>query len=123
MRNIIDKFLKNVKSNERDTYVNCFEPILPLYLKPILKSKKGTTYIYSIFIKNSDVPTCHAKWNNIFEIQESEWEVIHSWVFDITNDPYLHWLQIRIIHRILGTNVLLYKDFRNANIFFLQSGK
>ena len=36
-------------------------------------------------------------------------EKIHRWVFELTNDSYLHWFQTRLTHRILAANPLLFK--------------
>ena len=56
-----------------------------------------------------DVPACHSKWNVNFNISQSDWKKIHSWIFNVTNDTYLQWLQTRLVHRILATNALLFK--------------
>lgn len=65
--------------------------------------------MYNILIKNNDTPTCQEKWDSMFDIDLAEWKQIYSWVFKVCKDTYLQWLQSRIIHRILGTNALLYK--------------
>lgn len=44
-----------------------------------------------------------------FEIEANDWMYIYSCVFLVSNDTYLQWFQTRIVHRILGTNVLLYR--------------
>ena len=110
IRNNINKLLKTITNlNEDNKSVDISFPIIPCHLKHILKSKKGTFHIYTLFINNSEVPSCHKKWCDIFEIQNSEWEKIHGWVFETSDDTYLQWLQTRIVHRILGTNYLTYK--------------
>lgn len=84
-------------------------PIIPCFLKSIITSVKGAKQIYNIFIRNTDLPACQEKWCNVFEIDKSEWRYIHSWIFTTCSDTYLQWLQLRIVHRILGTNDMLYK--------------
>jgi len=49
------------------------------------------------------------KWYTRYSDSELNWESIYSIPFQITRDTYTQWFQARIIHRILGTNSLLFK--------------
>ena len=59
--------------------------------------------------ENTEIPTCQAKWNEYFADDSIQWKNVHGQVFKKTNNTYIQWLQTRIIHRILGTNTLLFK--------------
>ena len=49
------------------------------------------------------------KWNTCYSDSDLNWESIYSIIFQITRDTYTQWFQARIIHRILGTNTLIFK--------------
>ena len=63
--------------------------------------------VYKCFSYNTDIPTCHLKWNTLFN--NVEWTKVHALVFIISKDTYTQWFQTRIVHRILGTKSLLFK--------------
>jgi hypothetical protein len=66
--------------------------------------------MYNIVKTNDTLPTCMSKWMSIFEIiQLKDWNHIFGMPFSITKDSTLQWFQFRIIHRIIGTNYLLYQ--------------
>lgn len=86
-------------------------PVCPLYLSNILKNQKGCRNIYDSFIKTKAcIPNSVKKWQNQINFSaEFQWSKILNLPFKITNDTSLRWLQLRINHRILGTNYLLFK--------------
>ena len=66
--------------------------------------------MYNIVKTNDTLPTCMSKWMSIFEIiQLKDWNHIFGMPFSITKDSTLQWFQFRIIHRIIGSNYLLYQ--------------
>lgn len=86
-------------------------PTLPPTLKDITINKKGSKAMYNILNNNTSMPTSQAKWleKPSVTFNKEEWKQIYSLPFNITKDSKLQWFQIRILHRILGTNDLLYK--------------
>ena len=58
-------------------------------------------------MKNSTVTTpkvAQEKWERELRIEGVSWHCVFKWVYEITNDFKLRWLQLRILHRILVTN-------------------
>ena len=86
-------------------------PFIQLSLKEILKNTKGSQPMQNILKKNECLPTCLSKWENVSgkKINIQEFNLLFALIFTITKDTNLQWFQYRIIHRILGTNELLYK--------------
>ncbi|MCU7801464.1 MAG: hypothetical protein KZQ70_15365, partial [gamma proteobacterium symbiont of Lucinoma myriamae] len=85
-------------------------PILPLLARYILKNKKGSRDIYDKLVKKEIIPTSLIKWRKDLNLSpQLEWKKLFALPFKITKDTNLRWLQIRINHRILGTNYLLSK--------------
>ena len=74
-------------------------------LRMICSVNKGARLLYDALIKDDNVPNCCAKW----EVKISTdivWKCVFSKIARI-KDVKLKWLQIRIVHRIVGTNVML----------------
>ena len=124
------KYLKNTAYpfNETKT-VN--RPYIPSILSSLLKNEKGSQPMHNILKSNSCIPSCKPKWEHKFnvKIDNKVWNKIFSLIFNITKDTNLQWFQYRIIHRILGTNELLYKinykdnpkcSFCNKNVESLE---
>ena len=62
---------------------------------------KGTKVYYNILMQDNSLPNCCAKWE--IKLGKLSWKFIFEKVRKI-KDIKLRWLQIRILHRILGTN-------------------
>ena len=76
-------------------------------LRVICSVQRGTKVFYDILINNNVQPNCCKKWEErIFN--RVDWNVIFKKVQSI-KDVKLKWLQIRIVHRILGTNIITTK--------------
>lgn len=104
----IRNFLSNCRFQHFPNRDN--NPTLPLIIKFILQNKKGCRSIYDKFISKYTPPTSLVKWNNELNLsQHFDWKKILGLPFKVTEDTNLQWLQIRINHRILGTNYLLSK--------------
>ena len=77
---------------------------LPLALKIIYSVNKGTKLLYNFLVANSDNPNCCAKWERKLGCPIC-WKKVFSQTQKI-KDVKLKWLQIRIVHRILGSNII-----------------
>lgn len=49
------------------------------------------------------------RWNELLDIEDMEWKLIHKLPFVITKKCKLQWFQYRIINNILATNPFLFK--------------
>ena len=83
---------------------------LPFNIKEIFKSKKGCKDMYRVFNTKSITSKRQQKWNNIFENVNLNWKIIYKLPATSCNNTKLHWFQYRILHRIIATNDLLYKQ-------------
>ena len=84
-------------------------PFIPSFVKTILRKKKGTKDMYLVLIRNNIVSSGQRKWDNIFDLDESEWTDIFKLPFIVTKNTKLQWLQYRINQYILATNKFLHK--------------
>lgn len=109
----IRKYLKERKATEQNLR-KTFGPLLPNKLKIFLKSKKGSKDMYNILTNKTEIPKSEGKWDGSLN-KVHEWKKINTLVFSTTKSTKLQWFQYRIIHRILGTNHLLYKMNKRQN--------
>ena len=88
-------------------------PLIPLNIKIFFNCKKGSKDIYKILcynkIKQQLTPISALRWNRTFDFDKQQWKLIYNLPFTTTTDTRLRWFQVRINHRILGTNWLLNK--------------
>ena len=105
----IKKFIDNHNLHIHNNVLNVQFPIINCYLKPILITNNKQKHIYETIVRNSDIPISQTKWNSYFLNSKINWHLINSYIFNCTKDSYIQWFQIRIIHRILATNSLLFK--------------
>lgn len=85
-------------------------PIRPYPLLFILRHRKGCRDIYDKFKIKNILPSSVRKWQNELNLPfHFDWKKIFDLPFKITKDTSLRWFQVRIIHRILGTNYTLSK--------------
>jgi hypothetical protein len=80
----------------------------------LVKSQKGSKYMYHILNSNSIKLNCEEKWTEALNVILIRKET-YSLPFITTKSSKLQWFQYRIIHRILGTNSLLYKINKKPN--------
>ena len=106
----VRNFIKNCRIRHLAVKkANPIRPLILIYLY-ILKNQRGCRNIYDKFNCNYYRPTCLIKWQNELNLlQNLEWDKMFSLPFIITRDTNLRWFQVRINHRILGTNNLLFK--------------
>ena len=101
--NAIKKFIQGTQIELTD---NLNENLnLPTGLKIIVNTPKGSKLYYEYLTSNDNKPNCCAKWSRRLN-GDFSWEKIFMAIHKI-KDVKLKWLQIRIVHRILGTNVVL----------------
>ena len=86
------------------------KPFCPPLIHYFLKDKKGAKTIYNILNYNEDNATCIRKWTEKLNIRfcKSEWKKVFSFIFKISKDSKIQWFQMRLIHRLLGTNHYLH---------------
>lgn len=66
---------------------------------------KGCKHIYDILMSENIKPNCCDKWDNKINCN-TDWKMCFYNVKKI-NDVTLRWFQLRIIHRIIGTKIIL----------------
>jgi hypothetical protein len=93
-------------------------PIQPFIIRLITKNSKGCRSIYDSFSNNKVSPRSRRKWELELNLMNNiNWKFVYNLPFKTTKDPKLQWLQVRINHRILGTNYLRAKmGLRNDNL-------
>ena len=110
MKDVVSCFFKKKKFKvNQEVHVYYHNPSINCYMHPILTNNNVNRYMYKVFIENNEIPTSKNKWMSIFDNCIINWKNTYSYVFKYTKDTYLQWMQTRIIHRILPTNMLLYK--------------
>jgi len=95
------------------------DPVLPIAMDLLKINKKGCRIFYVVLLKAQHKKHVEDmnKWK--LELQEDfteeRWKDFCALNFNFTNDVKLRWFQYRILHRILGTNDLLYKMNKRIN--------
>ena len=98
------------KLQTQNRNVNC--PFIPFNFEVLLRDKRGSKRFLQIFISSKKFVRKYAeKWNNKLHIDYnlSQWSSVFKVSFSCTTDTKLRWFQFRLIHRILGTNLFLFK--------------
>jgi hypothetical protein len=73
-------------------------------LNIIVSIPKGAKILYDILTDNEVKPNCCKNWDERIQ-RNLEWNIIFRKIQSI-KEVKLKWLQIRIVHRILGTNII-----------------
>jgi hypothetical protein len=87
-------------------------------LKYLIKKKKGTKEIYNTYLSLhlNFQPKCESKWNKELKFpQEFDWKLCYRNIYSVTKDAKLIWFNLRVIHRILGTNKYLFLSKIKSN--------
>ena len=82
-------------------------------LSTIYSAPKGARLYYNILVNDNCMPNCCLKWSEKLKSNIS-WNTVFIKVQKI-KDVKLKWLQMRIIHRIIATNIVLNKMGVTAN--------
>jgi len=67
---------------------------------------KRNKHVQSVLLKSEAVPTAIDRWNKKYD--NLNWKNIYKMCIKTTYDVQLRWFQLRILHRILSTEKLLY---------------
>ena len=109
IKSLCKKYIKNHK-DLTENEVSISRPYIPHHLA-VLNNKQGCKGIYNLI--NRQVPECkyQYKWNDDLglNIDKKTWKNVFMVLFNTIQDNHLIWFLYRIIHRILGTNKMLYK--------------
>ena len=97
----IKSYIRQTKAQIEDNKADT----LPVALKTIYSVSKGTQEYYRVLTKDANSPTCCLKWTEKLATYIS-WKHVFLKIHKI-QDAKLKWLQIRTVHRILATNVVL----------------
>ena len=87
------------------TFNNNITTSLSKSIKMVFSQQKGTKIYYNILTCDNKVPNCCSRWENVFQ-EVINWKKCFDRLRRI-QEIKLRWFQIRILHRILATNVVL----------------
>ena len=99
----IRKYIRSTKIEVKDNFA--FD--LTVALNLVHSVHKGTKVYYNALTQNDNYPNCCAKWSEKLNDQ-IPWKTVFFKIHKI-GEVKLRWLQMRIVHRILATNVMLEK--------------
>ena len=88
-----------------DTCTNYISAEIPIALRLIYSVEKGTRKFYDLMMADDTNPNCCGKWDNKLNTRMN-WKTVFAKLHEI-KDIKLRWFQIRIVHRILATNIIL----------------
>jgi hypothetical protein len=97
----IKSFIRKMDIEIRDNLINN----LPVALQIVSSCVKGNKIMYEIFASNSSQPQCCEKWESKLGTQIA-WKKVFLKIHKI-KDIKLKWFQIRLVHRIIATNIVL----------------
>ena len=86
---------------------------LPKSLKMLFSVSKGSKIYYECLTKNSTTAKFCAKWEGKLNCQIKWKQILH--MTQKIKDVKLKWFQIRIMHRIIGTNIITKEMGTSAN--------
>ena len=90
--------------------IDCYSPVFPTSLAYLFRFKKGCRHINVIFNKSEDSSKAEIKWASELGLSENfSWKSFYTIPYKATKDTRIHWLQFRLLHRILSTNTFLKK--------------
>ena len=98
-----------LKLDFKDMNIYPTHPCLNCYAEKIIVGNDLNKTIYKILKQNNDIPSSQNKWVSLYENISIDWKYVYSFMFKCKKDTYSQWFQMRINHRILGTNALLFK--------------
>jgi exonuclease III len=112
VKQAIRAHFKNEKIEQKHKTNSYIErPFIPDILKIILKPESGAKRMYDVLNASNSIMSVKEKWASKIQItvSDEEWEKLFLMPFKINKEARLQWFQYRIVHRIIGTNYLLYK--------------
>ena len=105
---------------------NGSNPLCPLIISIVLSQVKGSRKFYDILMKTNALPNATNKWQRDLNNNQYiyNWRWIYSLPYRITKNTHLHWLQARLVHKILPTKYLLTKmNILNDNLCLFCSNE
>ena len=76
----------------------------------VLLSNSLSQFLYTHFVKLvATPPTCINRWNAAYNIDDDHWKNIFKAPFLSVREAKIQYFQFRCVHRILGTNSLLFQ--------------
>ena len=97
----LQKYLKKYNINTQNSIAN----EKPLFLRLLYSVHKGAKTYYSQLLSNNDKPNCCSKWSEKLNC-EMNWKQVFYKIQKI-REIKLKWFQMRIVHRVLSTNIVL----------------
>ena len=98
------------KYDIQETHIDLQKPSLPENAKVLLMNIRGSKVIYNIVNKTNCVPNSQIKYEKISPIMNTlGWKKYYILPFKCSKSTDIQWFQYRILHRILATNLFLYK--------------
>ena len=87
------------------------QPFIPSTIAVFLKNIKGCKDMYNILISKKKEPVKSiSKWKDEgFNISDADWCKIFELPYKTTKESKFHWLQFKILHRLIPTNKYLKK--------------
>ena len=79
----------------------------PICLKTLMSIHRGCKAYYDVFVNNATQPKCCQRWNDILNVQ-TNWNKCFLFLKKVS-DVGMKWFQMKIIHRCIGTNIVLAK--------------
>ena len=104
----IKTYMKTLKLDFNEAFIST-HPCLNCYAEKIITTNYFNKDVYKTFKQNNDIPSSQNKWISLYENLNIDWKYVYSFIFKCKKDTYSQWFQLRINHRILGTNSLLFK--------------
>ena len=104
----VNKFVNN---NKKESLFSVNNPQLPHHIKILFKNSKGCKDFRDVINKSNLSMKFKNKWQTKLNItiNEISWKQCFKILHFSINDNYYKYFQYKIVHRILGTNSLLYK--------------
>ena len=111
--------VKNCLSKQKDASKIHKKPTVPIQIKIVSKSMKGSQDFYRILANQNMVhnTTYYSFWEQALGITicTDMWKQIFQVCFKTIKDNDLIWMQHKVLYRILGTNDLLFKINRHED--------
>lgn len=96
------------KLGENQTLRKLANPLIRENIHKVMKCKKSK-FFNDILNNNTSVTTGKRRWNELLDIEDMEWKLIHKLHFIMTKNCKLQWFQYRIINKILATTLFYSK--------------
>ena len=108
LRASVKKYI--IENLDKSSLQKTYTPFIPFGLSFLFSKQSMSKEISETFKKNNSEPIAQRRFTeNGLNFDKHHWKRIYSLPYKCTLDTSLHWLQYRILHRILATNTLPFK--------------